>query len=636
MNDQKNLVLAIVLSAIVLFGWQFLVVGTREPAPPGQEQPSNVEPGQTGQVDPQVDPLEPMAPTGTELEPAAGAASGLPRAEALEASSRVTIDTPRLSGSIALTGAIIDDVVFNDYHETVDPESPKILLFSPLGSRNAYFAKFGWSKQKDIAVPGTDTVWTADRDTLSPETPVTLSWDNGAGLMFEQEFSVDGDFMISVTQRVRNQAQTPVELQPYALVRRLGTPETLGFFILHEGLLGVFDNALTEVDYDDLEEAPVNIQAEGGWLGITDKFWLAAVIPDQNQPIDANFKMGEKDGVKIYQADYMGAPVQALPGGASEYSARLFVGAKELSLLDHYADEANVPNFDLAVDFGWLYFLTKPMFITLDVLYGWLGNFGLAILSLTLIIKALLFPIANKSYKSMSKMKLLAPKMKELKERYGDDRMRLNQETMELYKREKVNPAAGCLPIIPQMIIFFSLYKVLFVSIEMRHAPFFGWIVDLSAPDPLGALTLFGLIDWQVPAFLTMFNIGIWPILMGLSMYAMQKLNPPPPDPMQARIMSMLPLVFTFFLATFPAGLVLYWTWNNLLSIAQQYTIMKRMEKQMMQPKQHHQLPSPQEKGAAEDTDWDDQKKEDKQPRREKKKKKKKGKADGPDKDVAG
>jgi YidC/Oxa1 family membrane protein insertase len=581
MNDQKNLLLAIVLSAIVLLGWQFLVIAPREPTPatPGQEQPV------AGQPPSQADPLDPVGATGLEMQPTEDVSSALSRAEARAQSERVKIRSPRLIGSIALTGAVVDDIIFKDYRETVDFSSPNITLFNPVGSNNAYFAKFGWSKQKDVAVPQSDTVWTADRDTLSPESPVTLSWDNGAGLVFEQEFSIDENFMIAVTQRVRNQAQTAVSLRPYALVRRFGTPKTLGFYILHEGLLGVFDDTLTEVDYDELEEAPVPVQAGGGWLGITDKFWLAAVIPNQSQPMDATFKMSEQEGVKIYQADYLAPAALTQPGGTSEYSARLFAGAKELSLLDRYAEEANVPNFDLAVDFGWFYFLTKPMFITLDVLFGWWGNFGLAIITLTLIIKALLFPIANKSYKSMSKMKLLAPKMKELKERYGDDRMRLNQETMELYKREKVNPAAGCLPIIPQMIIFFSLYKVLFVSIEMRHAPFFGWIVDLSAPDPLGALTLFGLIDWNVPAYLAIANIGIWPILMGLSMYAMQKLNPPPPDPMQARIMSMLPLVFTFFLGTFPAGLVIYWTWNNLLSIAQQYTIMKKMEKQMQQQK---------------------------------------------------
>jgi YidC/Oxa1 family membrane protein insertase len=630
MNDQKNLLLAIVLSAIVLLSWQFLVIGPGEQTPPqGQEQPANGGTGQTGIVD----PLEPTATTGAELEPAEGAVGGLPRKEALAASERIVIDSPRLSGSIALTGAVIDDILFKDYRETVDLASPNITLFNPTGSRDAYLAKFGWSKQKDIAVPQSNTVWTANRDALTPESPVTLSWDNGAGLIFEQEISLDQNFMFSMIQRVRNQTREPVSLQTYGLIRRFGKPSTLGFYLLHEGLLGVFDETLTEVDYDDLEEAPVRLPAEGGWLGITDKYWLAAIVPDQDHAFDTNFKMGVQDGVNIYQADYLGPPAQTQPGGASEISARLFVGAKELSLLDRYANEANVPNFDLAVDFGWFYFLTKPMFITLDVLNGWWGNFGLAILTLTLIIKALLFPIANKSYKSMSKMKLLAPKMKELKERYGDDRMRLNQETMELYKREKVNPAAGCLPIIPQMIIFFSLYKVLFVSIEMRHAPFFGWIVDLSAPDPLGVLTLFGLIDWNVPDYLAIANIGIWPILMGLSMYAMQKLNPPPPDPMQARIMGMLPLVFTFFLATFPAGLVLYWTWNNLLSIAQQWTIMKKMEKQMGQPKQHHQLPLPKEQAVADGAEKDDQKKENKPSRR---KKKKKGKANDPDKDAAG
>lgn len=609
MNEQKNLILAIVLSGIVFFGWQLLVINPRQQAVE-ESQPATQGQAATGQQSGpagQVDPMEPVATTGAELEPSEGMFSGLSRTEALASSKRVTIDTPRLGGSISLTGAVFDDILFKDYREEVDPKSPNITLFNPTGSRDAYLAKFGWSKQKNIAVPQNDTVWTADRGVLTPDSPVTLSWDNGAGLVFEQEVSVDKDFMISVKQRVRNLTQDTVTLQTYGLIRRVGKPHVLGFYLLHEGLLGVFDNTLTEVDYDDLEEAAVGLKANDGWLGITDKYWLAAVIPDQTQAFDANFKMGVQDGVNIYQADYLGPPAQIQPGGTNENPTRLFVGAKELSLLDRYAEEANVPNFDLAVDFGWFYFLTKPMFITLDVLFGWWGNFGLAILTLTLIIKSLLFPIANKSYKSMSKMKLLAPKMAELKERYGDDRMRLNQEVMEMYKREKVNPAAGCLPIIPQMIIFFALYKVLFISIEMRHAPFYGWIVDLSSPDPLGALTLFGLIDWQVPAFLQMFNIGILPILMGLSMFAMQKLNPPPPDPMQARIMGMLPLIFTFFLAKFPAGLVLYWTWNNLLSIAQQWTIMKRMEKQLHQPKEHHRPAPP--KDAVDDSGQDDRKK---------------------------
>jgi len=613
MNEQKNLILAIVLSGIVFFGWQLLVINPRQQAVE-ESQPAPQEQAATGQSG-QVDRMEPAPKTGAELEPAEGAISGLPRAEALASSKRVAIDTPRLGGSIALTGAVFDDIILKDYRETVEKDSPHITIFNPAGSNAAYLAKFGWSKQEDIAVPQSGTVWTADRDVLTPDSPVTLSWDNGAGLTFEQEVSVDRNFMISVTQRVRNQAQEPVSLHTYGVIRRFGKPKTLGYYLLHEGLLGIFDNSLTEIKYDTLEEdGPVHKNAVGGWLGITDKYWLTAIIPDQEQTIDANFTMGDNDGVKTYQVDYVSPAIEAQPGSVAETLGRLFVGAKELSLLDRYAEEANVPNFDLAVDFGWFYFLTKPMFITLDVLFGWWGNFGLAILTLTLIIKSLLFPIANKSYKSMSKMKLLAPKMAELKERYGDDRMRLNQEVMEMYKREKVNPAAGCLPIIPQMIIFFALYKVLFVSIEMRHAPFYGWIVDLSSPDPLGALTLFGLIDWQVPAFLQMFNIGILPILMGLSMFAMQKLNPPPPDPMQARIMGMLPLIFTFFLAKFPAGLVLYWTWNNLLSIAQQWTIMKRMEKLVHQQKEHHRPALPKE--AEDDSGQDDRKKKKKKKKR--------------------
>ena len=581
-GEHKNLLLAVVLSAIVLLGWQLLIMAPRQEIQQQQQQELAAQQpeagGETVSGTPGADIMEPTGSGGVDLESGQAEPAGMSRDRALAQSGRVRIDTPRLAGSIALTGAVVDDILLRDYRETVDPYSRNITIFNPVGAGDAYFAKFGWGRQKDVVVPQADTVWSADRESLTPGSPVTLSWDNGAGLLFQQVFSVDENFMIAVTQRVTNQAGEAVTLQPYALVRRFGTPATQGFYILHEGLLGVFDDKLKEVDYSEVEEESLQLEAQSGWLGITDKYWLAAVIPDQSQPIEVNFKMGNQGGVKIYQADYLAPLSETQPGTSSEYAARLFVGAKELQLLDNYADEQNVPNFDLAVDFGWFYFLTKPMFVTLDVLFGWWGNFGLAILTLTLIIKTLLFPIANKSYRSMAKMKLLAPKMKELKERYGDDRMRLNQETMELYKREKVNPAAGCLPIIPQMIIFFSLYKVLFVSIEMRHAPFYGWIQDLSAPDPLGVLTLFGLIDWQVPTFLAMFNIGIWPILMGLSMYVMQKLNPPPPDPMQARIMNMLPLIFTFFLATFPAGLVIYWTWNNLLSIAQQWAITKQTQ----------------------------------------------------------
>jgi len=587
MNEQKNLILAVVLSAIVLIGWQLLVPRKQPPAPPpAQEQQ---QPGTAQQQTGSQQSLEPSAGgpemQSTQKQSVPGASGELTHSEALARSKRVRIETPKLAGSISLTGARFDDIVLKDYRETVSPESPQIELLKPEGSPGAYFAKFGWSKQKGVAVPQHDTVWTASSDVLTPDRPVTLRWDNGQGLIFEQEISVDRNYMFSVAQRVRNETGSPVELQPYALVRRIGTPKTLGYYILHEGPLGVFGDSLTEKKYSALEEEPFKAEATAGWLGFTDKYWLSAVIPKQGEKFDSSFKMQDLDGVKVYQTDYVASSTKVEPGATGEYDARLFAGAKVLKLLDSYSENDNVPNFDLAVDFGWYYFLTKPMFITLDVLYGWWGNFGLAILTLTLIIKALLFPIANKSYKSMSKMKLLAPKMQELKERYGDDRMRLNQEMMDLYKREKVNPAAGCLPIIPQMIIFFSLYKVLFISIEMRHAPFFGWIVDLSSPDPLGVLTLFGLVPWDVPQSLHILNIGILPILMGVSMYFLQRMNPPPPDPVQAKIMRFLPVIFTFFLARFPAGLVIYWTWNNLLSIAQQWTIMKQMQNQLQQQK---------------------------------------------------
>ena len=387
--------------------------------------------------------------------------------------------------------------------------------------------------------------------------------------------------MFSVTQRVVNGGSEAAVVSPYGVISRTGTPDILGFYILHEGLIGVFDDVLEEVDYSDLIDdglvSPARKQSTtGGWLGITDKYWLAVLVPDASETVQTSFTGDLASNRDRYQADFLTEAKSIAPGQTFEITNRLFAGAKETTLLDSYQETLGISNFDLAVDFGWFYWLTKPIFYGIHFLNGILGNFGLAILALTLGIK-IIFPLANKSYRSMSKMKLLQPKMVELKERYGDDRQKLNQEMMELYKTEKVNPLSGCLPILLQIPVFFALYKVLFVTIEMRHAPFFGWIHDLSAPDPLGFLTVFGMVPWDVPASLAIVNIGIWPIIMGLTMFLQQKLNPAPADPIQAKVFMFMPIMFTFILGGFPAGLVIYWAWNNSLSILQQYIIMRRM-----------------------------------------------------------
>jgi len=482
-----------------------------------------------------------------------------------------------------LLGGRIDDLVLNNYREELDPDSPNIVLLRPTQGENPYYAEFGWLGT-GVKLPDANSVWRANGTTLTPKAPVTLSWDNGEGLVFEQTFALDDLYMIQVSQRIRNQTTSPVTMTPYGLVSRTGTPSILGFYILHEGLVGVLneternvDYQLKEIDYEDLrDDGPQEFTAKGGWLGITDKYWLVALIPDQEEPIKARFISGKRGAVDLYQTDYISQPRSIPAGGSVTVSNRLFAGAKEVKILDRYEEELRVPLFDKAVDFGWFYFLTKPIFYALDWLNTQLGNFGLAILALTVGIKLLFFPLANKSYVSMSKMKLLQPKLVELRERFGEDRQRLNQEMMALYKKEGANPAAGCLPILIQIPVFFSLYKVLFVNIEMRQAPFFGWIHDLSAPDPLGLLTAFGLISWDVPDSLGIVNLGIWPIIMGITMFLQQKLNPAPTDPIQAKVFMFMPIMFTFLLAQFPAGLVIYWAWNNILSITQQYVIMRR------------------------------------------------------------
>ncbi len=579
--EQRNLILAIVLSMAILFGFQFLF----PPATPPQQTPEQQQTAQTAPDGTSV-PGSAPSPPGT---PSVGGVPTQPaREEVIGASPRVSIQTPLLSGSIALRGARIDDLILTQYHQTLDPNSDPIALLSPQNSANAYFSNFGWAPAGagTVTLPTADTLWTTEGGPLTPSSPVTLSWDNGEGLTFEQTIAVDENYLFTVTQRVINNSDATAEMAPYGLISRSGTPKTLGFYILHEGPVGVFDGSLDDgIKYDDLkdeyqggQDSVIAKSTTGGWLGITDKYWLTALVPDQQTAVKTRFVYNLRGGRDHYQSDFLYPTATVAPGAVVETTSRLFAGAKVVPLLQKYEETYGITKFDLAVDFGWFAFLTKPIFYALHWLHAQVGNFGIAILLLTVVIKLIFFPLANKSYKSMAKMRKLQPKMMELRERFADDKQRLNQEMMGLYKKEGANPLSGCLPIVIQIPVFFALYKVMFVTIEMRHAPFYGWIHDLSAPDPTTILNGFGLFPWDAPelGMLHVLNIGVWPLLMGISMFLQQKLNPQPPDPVQAKVFLLMPIMFTFLLSTFPAGLVIYWTWNNLLSMAQQAFIMKR------------------------------------------------------------
>ena len=580
MSDQKNMLIAIGLSLAILLGFQFFYEfpkmekeRERQAEIAAQEAADNPVPKTQSNQNTDI-----QAPGGGASAPSvqASVATAAQRAEALASSTRINIDTPTVYGSISLEGGRIDDLVLKNYGQDVGEDAERIHLLHPVGAPKSYYAEFGWvGSSNDLKLPGPNTRWKSNQTELAPGKPVTLSWDNQAGLLFERTYEIDDHYMITTIQRVTNSKKKSVGLFPYGLVARSGTPRTLGFYILHEGPLGVFDGTLREYDYDDLQETrKVELSSTGGWIGITDKYWLAALIPDQNIGSTYRFVHSLKNKDDRYQVDYLGQETRIEPGQTTETVNRLFAGAKEVKLLDAYSEQYNISNFDLAVDFGWFYFLTKPFFYAISWLFSYLGNFGLAILAFTVFVKIVFFPLANKSYKSMAKMRELTPKLMAMREQFGDDKMRLNQEMMALYKQEKVNPASGCLPILVQIPVFFALYKVLFVNIEMRHAPFYGWIKDLSVADPTSIFNFFGLIPWTPPDFMI---IGAWPVLMGLTMWLQQRLNPQPTDPVQAKVFMFLPLFFTFLLGTFPAGLVIYWTWNNLLSIAQQKLIMFRM-----------------------------------------------------------
>jgi len=571
MNDQKNLFLAIGLSIIIIIFFQILF-----PTQPIQN--THNESNKIDNVNPSID-----------TENTLSLNIPKPKEEILISNKRVKIDTPSLKGSINLQGGILDDLTLTKYKVSMEENSKNIDLLSPDGSMNPYYVETGWRNIKNdnsIELPTLETNWTTNSSTLNSENIVTLTWKNNQNVTFKITYELDQNYMFSIKQEIINESDQNLELFPYRLIKRINTPDTINFFILHEGLISLLNDELLEKDYDDLSDdcssnnniksSYCDTKSTGGWLGFTDKYWMATLIPEQTQKININFRHGN-NGRDNYRTGYVGEIFNISVGGSITYKGELFAGAKNLDILNSYRKDLLIPRFTDAIDWGWFSFLTKPVSYSINWFYKKVGNFGLAIIAFTVLMRIILFPLAHTSFKSMAKMKKLQPEMQRLKETYPDDRQKMQQELMALYRREGANPVAGCLPILVQIPVFFSLYKVLFVTIEMYHAPFYGWIHDLSAPDPLGILTLFGLIDWNMPEILSIVNIGILPIIMGFTMWLQQKLNPAPADPTQARIFALLPFVFTFVLAGFAAGLVLYWSVNNILSIAQQWVIQRKI-----------------------------------------------------------
>ncbi|MFL6838849.1 MAG: membrane protein insertase YidC [Bradyrhizobium sp.] len=595
MTDNRNTILAVILSGLVLIAWQYFY---NAPQMEKQRVESQKQ-AELQKATPQATPGSSTPEAGSASAPntpatqPTSAAAVVSRDAAIAASPRIKIETPRLSGSISLKGARIDDLLLEKYRDTVDPSSPAIVLFAPSQTASPYYAEFGWvpATGSTARLPDQNTIWQQEGSgALTPTSPVTLKYDNGDGLTFRRTIAIDDRYLFTIKDEVTNVGTAPVTLYPFALISRHGTPEVSGYYILHEGLIGYLgDQGLQEYGYKKIDDAKsVNFNVTNGWLGITDKYWASALLPDSTAKLQARFSSNLVGTKRTYQTDYLQESQTIAIGGTASANARLFAGAKEAGVVGinfplvgfgGYNKQLGLNHFDLLIDWGWFYFITKPMFLALDWFYHLFGNFGVSILLVTVIVKLLFFPLANKSYASMAKMKSVQPQLAALKERYPDDRVKQQQEMMEIYKKEKINPIAGCLPVALQIPVFFSLYKVLFVTIEMRHAPFFGWIKDLSAPDPTNLFNLFGLLAFDpthLPVFGHYLALGIWPIIMGITMWFQMKLNPTPPDPTQKMIFDWMPLIFTFMLAGFPAGLVIYWAWNNLLSVLQQSFIMRR------------------------------------------------------------
>jgi YidC/Oxa1 family membrane protein insertase len=604
MTDNRNTILAVILSGLVLLGWQyFFNIPQMEKQRAAQlaQQAQTTTPAQNSSAGTlQTSTAAPSANAPANIQ--AGSAAPVSREAAIAATPRVKIDTPRVSGSISLRGARIDDLSLVQFRETVDPASPPIVLYSPSGTDNPYYAEFGWvaAGGSSVRMPDRDTLWQQETNgSLAPNHPVTLKYENGDGLTFSRTIAIDDHYVFTIKDDVTNIGNAPVTLHPFALISRHGTPKTSGYYILHEGLIGYLgDQGLQEYTYKKIDEAPalpnrngakgVAFDITNGWLGITDKYWASALLPETNAHLKASYSSSQLNNVPTYQTDYLQDAQTIAIGGTGSASTRLFAGAKEAGVVGinfpilgpaGYNKQLDLNHFDLLIDWGYFYFITKPMFLALDFFYNFFGNFGISILLVTVLVKLIFFPLANKSYASMAKMKSVQPQLAALKERYPDDKVKQQQEMMEIYKKEKINPIAGCLPVALQIPVFFSLYKVLFVTIEMRHAPFYGWIKDLSAPDPTNIFNLFGLLHFdptQLPVIGHYLALGVWPIIMGITMWFQFKLNPTPPDPTQQMIFGWMPLIFTFMLSGFPAGLVIYWAWNNTLSVLQQSLIMRR------------------------------------------------------------
>ncbi len=557
--ENRNVIIAVILSTAILIGWSMYFEN------PDEAQRKRLE--LQGKTETQTNIQKPETPQTTKANPT----KAISRGEALKEGDRVSVENSNLAGSISLRGAIIDDIVLKNYRETLDKNSKPIVVLSPKKSDEGYFVESGWASTKsDIKVPDNNSIWQIrDGKKLTPTSPVTLEWNNREGIIFSKKIEVDNKYLFKITETIRNEKNKTIELFHYSQITKNTKPTTENFYILHEGLIGVVDKNLKEETYSTIEKEKKTYAGKSGWFGITDKYWMSAIIPESGK----SFK-GEYSFANSYKANFIiSEPTIANPQKSTSATLKIFIGAKEVYPIDNYTEIEKIDRFDLSIDWGWFYFITKPLFFVIDYIFKIVGNFGLAIIILTLIVRILFFPLNNYSFKSMAKMKVLQPETLRIKELYKDDVKRTQQEMMALYKREKVNPLSGCLPILIQIPIFFAVYKMLFVTLEMRHAPFFGWIKDLSAADPTTIFNLFGLIPWNPPSFLM---IGVWPILMGITMYFQMKLNPTPPDPIQAKIFAFFPLIMTVMLATFPSGLVVYWTVSNVLTMAQQYYIMKK------------------------------------------------------------